>query len=67
MQLVSPLYKIEIYNLQILLIFFFFFYPRPALPLFKVCPSVFVVPVGYLRRGGTHHTPVSNNDEELLQ
>ncbi|XP_062238004.1 ankyrin repeat domain-containing protein 13A [Platichthys flesus] len=38
-----------------------------ALPLFKVCPSVFVVPVGYLRRGGTRHTPVSSNDEELLQ
>uniref|UniRef100_A0A8D3ASQ5 Ankyrin repeat domain 13A n=1 Tax=Scophthalmus maximus TaxID=52904 RepID=A0A8D3ASQ5_SCOMX len=32
-----------------------------------VCPSVFVVPVSYHRRGGSRHTPISNNDEELLQ
>ncbi|XP_058493093.1 ankyrin repeat domain-containing protein 13A isoform X1 [Solea solea] len=38
-----------------------------ALPPFKVCPSVFVVPVSYHRRGGSRHTPVTNNDEELLQ
>lgn len=38
-----------------------------ALPLFQVCPSVFDVPVSYHRRGGTRHTTVSNNDEELLQ
>uniref|UniRef100_A0A8D3CJQ0 Ankyrin repeat domain 13A n=1 Tax=Scophthalmus maximus TaxID=52904 RepID=A0A8D3CJQ0_SCOMX len=38
-----------------------------APPPFKVCPSVFVVPVSYHRRGGSRHTPISNNDEELLQ
>ncbi|XP_034548881.1 ankyrin repeat domain-containing protein 13A [Notolabrus celidotus] len=38
-----------------------------VLPLFQVCPSVFEVPANYLRRGGTRHAPVSNNDEELLQ
>ncbi|XP_070819893.1 ankyrin repeat domain-containing protein 13A [Chaetodon trifascialis] len=38
-----------------------------ALPPFQVCPSVFEVPVSYHRRGGSRHTPVSNNDEELLQ
>ncbi|XP_071338985.1 ankyrin repeat domain-containing protein 13A [Trachinotus anak] len=38
-----------------------------ALPPFQVCPSVFVVPVSYHRRGGSRHTPMSNNDEELLQ
>ncbi|XP_062273682.1 ankyrin repeat domain-containing protein 13A [Scomber scombrus] len=38
-----------------------------ALPLFQVCPSVFEVPANYHRRGGSRHTPVSNNDEELLQ
>ncbi|XP_031712321.1 ankyrin repeat domain-containing protein 13A isoform X1 [Anarrhichthys ocellatus] len=38
-----------------------------ALPQFQVCPSVFEVPVHYHRRGGSRHTPVSNNDEELLQ
>uniref|UniRef100_A0A8C4HKU7 Ankyrin repeat domain 13A n=1 Tax=Dicentrarchus labrax TaxID=13489 RepID=A0A8C4HKU7_DICLA len=32
-----------------------------------LCPSVFEVPVSYHRRGGSRHTPVSNNDEELLQ
>uniref|UniRef100_A0A3P8VBN6 Ankyrin repeat domain 13A n=1 Tax=Cynoglossus semilaevis TaxID=244447 RepID=A0A3P8VBN6_CYNSE len=36
-------------------------------PLFKVCPSVFVVPPNYHRRGGSRHTPMSNNDEEVLQ
>ncbi|XP_022054190.1 ankyrin repeat domain-containing protein 13A isoform X2 [Acanthochromis polyacanthus] len=38
-----------------------------ALPLFQVCPAVFEVPVSYHRRGGSRHTPMSNNDEELLQ
>ncbi|KAM7416634.1 hypothetical protein PAMA_018605 [Pampus argenteus] len=38
-----------------------------ALPLFQVCPTVFEVPANYLRRGGSRHTPMSNNDEELLQ
>lgn len=41
--------------------------PYPALPPFQVCPSVFVVPGSYHRRGGSRHTPMSNNDEELLQ
>lgn len=39
----------------------------PVTPLFKVCPSVFVVPPNYHRRGGSRHTPMSNNDEEVLQ
>ncbi|KAM9743546.1 ankyrin repeat domain-containing protein 13A [Menidia menidia] len=38
-----------------------------ATPPFQVCPSVFEVPAGYHRRGGSRHAPVSNNDEELLQ
>ncbi|XP_023269363.1 ankyrin repeat domain-containing protein 13A [Seriola lalandi dorsalis] len=38
-----------------------------ALPPFQVCPSVFVVPGSYHRRGGSRHTPMSNNDEEILQ
>lgn len=38
-----------------------------ALPLFQVCPAVFEVPASYHRRGGNRHSPVSNNDEELLQ
>lgn len=38
-----------------------------ALPPFQVSPSVFEVPASYHRRGGSRHTPVSNNDEELLQ
>ncbi|XP_034728020.1 ankyrin repeat domain-containing protein 13A [Etheostoma cragini] len=38
-----------------------------ALPPFQVCPSVFEVPASYHRRGGSRHTTVSNNDEELLQ
>ncbi|TDH12838.1 hypothetical protein EPR50_G00050450 [Perca flavescens] len=38
-----------------------------ALPPFQVCPSVFEVPASYHRRGGSRHTPISNNDEELLQ
>ncbi|XP_029295456.1 ankyrin repeat domain-containing protein 13A [Cottoperca gobio] len=38
-----------------------------ALPPFQVCPTVFDVPASYLRRGGSRHTPISNNDEELLQ
>ncbi|CAM9333979.1 unnamed protein product [Lampetra planeri] len=38
-----------------------------ALPPFHVCPSVFEVPANYHRRGGSRHTPMSNNDEELLQ
>uniref|UniRef100_A0A4W6GBC8 Ankyrin repeat domain 13A n=1 Tax=Lates calcarifer TaxID=8187 RepID=A0A4W6GBC8_LATCA len=38
-----------------------------APPPFQVCPSVFVVPASYHRRGGSRHTPMSNNDEELLQ
>lgn len=39
----------------------------PALSLFQVSPEVFEVPVNYHRRGGSRHTPMSNNDEELLQ
>uniref|UniRef100_A0A8C2YYF4 Ankyrin repeat domain 13A n=1 Tax=Cyclopterus lumpus TaxID=8103 RepID=A0A8C2YYF4_CYCLU len=38
-----------------------------TLPPFQVCPSVFEVPASYHRRGGSRHTPMSNNDEELLQ
>ncbi|XP_028270665.1 ankyrin repeat domain-containing protein 13A [Parambassis ranga] len=38
-----------------------------APPPFQVCPSVFEVPASYHRRGGSRHTPMSNNDEELLQ
>lgn len=38
-----------------------------ALAPFQVCPAVFEVPVSYHRRGGSRHTPMSNNDEELLQ
>uniref|UniRef100_A0A8C2YYD8 Ankyrin repeat domain 13A n=1 Tax=Cyclopterus lumpus TaxID=8103 RepID=A0A8C2YYD8_CYCLU len=38
-----------------------------SLPPFQVCPSVFEVPASYHRRGGSRHTPMSNNDEELLQ
>ncbi|XP_069565622.1 ankyrin repeat domain-containing protein 13A isoform X1 [Brachyistius frenatus] len=38
-----------------------------ATPPFQVCPSVFEVPESYHRRGGSRHTPISNNDEELLQ
>ncbi|XP_038145969.1 ankyrin repeat domain-containing protein 13A isoform X1 [Cyprinodon tularosa] len=34
---------------------------------FQVSPSVFEVPPNYLRRGGSRHTPISNNDDELLQ
>uniref|UniRef100_A0A673CU63 Ankyrin repeat domain-containing protein n=1 Tax=Sphaeramia orbicularis TaxID=375764 RepID=A0A673CU63_9TELE len=33
----------------------------------NVSPSVFEVPPYYHRRGGSRHTPMSNNDEELLQ
>uniref|UniRef100_A0A7N6ANY7 Ankyrin repeat domain-containing protein n=1 Tax=Anabas testudineus TaxID=64144 RepID=A0A7N6ANY7_ANATE len=33
----------------------------------EVSPEVFEVPVNYHRRGGSRHTPMSNNDEELLQ
>uniref|UniRef100_A0A3B5R4H3 Ankyrin repeat domain 13A n=1 Tax=Xiphophorus maculatus TaxID=8083 RepID=A0A3B5R4H3_XIPMA len=33
----------------------------------EVCPSVFEVPLNYHRRGGSRHTPMSNNDDELLQ
>lgn len=44
---------------------------RLSVPLelspFQVCPSVFEVPVSYHRRGGSRHTTVSSNDEELLQ
>ncbi|CAL8343469.1 unnamed protein product [Lota lota] len=38
-----------------------------APPLFQVCPSVFEVPSHYRHRGGSRHTPASNQDEELLQ
>lgn len=38
-----------------------------ALPLFQVSSSVFEVPATYHRRGGSRHTPMSNNDEEILQ
>lgn len=38
-----------------------------APPSFQVSPSVFEVPPYYHRRGGSRHTPMSNNDEELLQ
>ncbi|KAF3695814.1 Ankyrin repeat domain-containing protein 13A [Channa argus] len=34
---------------------------------FQVSPLVFQVPLSYHRRGGSRHTPMSNNDEELLQ
>lgn len=37
------------------------------LPPFQVSQSVFEVPANYHRRGGSRHTPMSNNDEELLQ
>lgn len=51
----------------IFIILSFAFVPS-ELPPFRVCPSVFVVPVNYhCRGGGSRHTPVSNNDEELLQ
>uniref|UniRef100_G3P316 Ankyrin repeat domain 13A n=1 Tax=Gasterosteus aculeatus aculeatus TaxID=481459 RepID=G3P316_GASAC len=33
----------------------------------EVCPSVFEVPAGYHRRGGSRHAPESNNEEQLLQ
>ncbi|KAJ0067464.1 hypothetical protein NL108_007931, partial [Boleophthalmus pectinirostris] len=38
-----------------------------SLVAFQVNASVFEVPTHYHRRGGSRHTPVSNNDEELLQ
>ncbi|XP_061762515.1 ankyrin repeat domain-containing protein 13A [Nerophis ophidion] len=38
-----------------------------VLSTFQVCPSVFVVPDNYQRRGGSRHAPVPNNDEEFLQ
>ncbi|KAG7273139.1 hypothetical protein CRUP_034537 [Coryphaenoides rupestris] len=38
-----------------------------APPLYQVCPSVFEVPSHYRLRGGSRHTPASNQDEELLQ
>ncbi|KAK7934105.1 hypothetical protein WMY93_005001 [Mugilogobius chulae] len=38
-----------------------------ALAAFQVNASVFEVPAHYQRRGGSRHTPMSNNDEELLQ
>uniref|UniRef100_A0A8C5CSF5 Ankyrin repeat domain 13A n=1 Tax=Gadus morhua TaxID=8049 RepID=A0A8C5CSF5_GADMO len=38
-----------------------------APPLFQVCPSVFEVPGHYRHRGGSRHTPASNQDEALLQ
>lgn len=39
-----------------------------ALVSFQVSPTVFEVPLHYHRRGGgSRHTPMSNNDEELLQ
>ncbi|XP_072244081.1 ankyrin repeat domain-containing protein 13A [Leuresthes tenuis] len=38
-----------------------------APPLFQVSPSVFEIPAGYHRRGGSRHAPVPSNDEELLQ
>lgn len=38
-----------------------------ALVEFQVSPTVFEVPPQYHRRGGSRHTPMSNNDEELLQ
>ncbi|KAM9394034.1 ankyrin repeat domain-containing protein 13A isoform 2-T2 [Pholidichthys leucotaenia] len=38
-----------------------------ASTLFQVSPSVFEVPMNYHHRGGSRHTPVSNDDEELLQ
>lgn len=42
-------------------------FPRAVLPPFQVSPSVFEVPGSYHRRGGSRHTHMSNNDEELLQ
>ncbi|XP_072288867.1 ankyrin repeat domain-containing protein 13A [Eucyclogobius newberryi] len=38
-----------------------------ALASFQVSAAVFDVPAHYHRRGGSRHTPMSNNDEELLQ
>ncbi|XP_068166022.1 ankyrin repeat domain-containing protein 13A [Antennarius striatus] len=38
-----------------------------ALPPFQVSPTVFEVPRSYHRRGGNRPTPVSNNEEDLLQ
>lgn len=38
-----------------------------ALVAFQVSPTVFEVPQHYHRRGGSRHTQMSNNDEELLQ
>ncbi|XP_033828647.1 ankyrin repeat domain-containing protein 13A [Periophthalmus magnuspinnatus] len=38
-----------------------------ALAAFQVNATVFEVPAHYHRRGGSRHTPMSNNDEELLQ
>lgn len=45
----------------------FSFFLQAVLPPFQVSPSVFEVPASYHRRGGSRHTPMSNNDEELLQ
>lgn len=49
------------------LICLFFYLSLLDLSSFQVCPSVFEVPDGYHRRGGSRHAPVSSNDEELLQ
>lgn len=49
------------------LICLFFYVSLLELSSFQVCPSVFEVPDGYHRRGGSRHAPVSSNDEELLQ
>lgn len=53
-------------SLQIFVLIFFLSVPLELSP-FQVCPSVFEVPASYHRRGGSRHTPVSSNDEELLQ
>lgn len=57
----------HIQYINIFLIFFFFLSVPLELSPFQVCPSVFEVPASYHRRGGSRHTPVSSNDEELLQ
>lgn len=56
-------------SLQIFVLNSFIFFLSVPLELspFQVCPSVFEVPASYHRRGGSRHTPVSSNDEDLLQ
>lgn len=62
---VSKYWDLVVFVTPDLLLFSFFI--QPVLPPFQVSPSVFEVPANYHRRGGSRHTPMSNNDEELLQ